>query len=58
MMHGMSEDKKAPFETLQIRLPADMLKAIDAIVADRMERPTRTLVIREMIARGLESVKV
>ena len=50
-MHG-----KAMQLTIPLRLPADMVDKIDAIVAGRPEQPSRNLVIRELIARGLQEL--
>ncbi len=40
---------------IALRLPAEMLDALDAIVAERLDRPDRTAVIRELLAEGLEA---
>lgn len=50
-MHG-----KAMQLTIPLRLPADMVVKIDAIVAGRPEQPSRNLVIRELIAKGLQEL--
>ena len=51
-MHG-----KAMQLTIPLRLPADMVVKIDAIVAVRPEQPSRNLVIRELIAKGLQELE-
>ena len=51
-MHG-----KAMQLTIPLRLPADMVVKIDAIVARRPEQPSRNLVIRELIAKGLQELR-
>ena len=38
---------------VMIRFPAEMLEAIDAIAARRMDRPERSSVIRELVAEAL-----
>lgn len=47
-MHG-----KAMQLTIPLRLPAELVERIDAIVESRVEQPSRNLVIRELIVRGL-----
>lgn len=47
-MHG-----KAMQLTIPLRLPGELVARIDAIVESRPEQPSRNLVIRELIARGL-----
>lgn len=44
---------KAMQLTIPLRLPAELVERIDAIVDSRAEQPSRNLVIRELIARGL-----
>jgi metal-responsive CopG/Arc/MetJ family transcriptional regulator len=51
-MHG-----KAMQLTIPLRLPADLVDRIDAIVDSRAEQPSRNLVIRELIVRGLLDVE-
>lgn len=38
---------------IAIRLPDEMLSAIDGLLDGRMDRPDRTAVIRELLAEGL-----
>lgn len=38
---------------VQIRFPSEMLARIDAIREQRLDRPDRSIVIRELIAEGL-----
>jgi metal-responsive CopG/Arc/MetJ family transcriptional regulator len=38
---------------IAIRLPVDMLEAVDAIVAERYGQADRTQVMRELIAQSL-----
>jgi Arc/MetJ-type ribon-helix-helix transcriptional regulator len=45
--------KRALGEPLSLRFPAEMLEAIDAIVAGRMDRPDRSAVVRELVAEAL-----
>lgn len=42
-----------PMKQIALRLPAEMLSALDALVAERMDRPDRTAIIRELLAEGL-----
>jgi predicted DNA-binding protein len=43
--------------TIPLRLPEELVDRIDAIVDSRAERPSRNLVIRELIVRGLLEVE-
>lgn len=47
-MHG-----RAMQFTIPLRLPAELVNRIDAIVDGRAEQPSRNLVICELIACGL-----
>lgn len=38
---------------VMVRFPQEMLDAIDAIIADRMDKPDRSSMIRELIAEAL-----
>lgn len=38
---------------VQVRFPSEMLARIDAIRDKRLDRPERSIVIRELIAEGL-----
>ena len=38
---------------LALRFPDEMLEAIDAIAAGRLDRPDRSAVIRELVAEAL-----
>jgi metal-responsive CopG/Arc/MetJ family transcriptional regulator len=42
---------------MALRFPDEMLEAIDAIAASRMDRPDRSAVIRQLIAEALEARK-
>jgi hypothetical protein len=44
---------RAMHRPLALRLPVRVLEQIDAIVADRMDQPDRTAVIRELIVEAL-----
>jgi len=46
-----------PMTQLAIRLTDQQLKAIDRVIAERRGVPDRTSVIRELITRGLETLK-
>lgn len=46
-----------PMKQIAIRFPESMLAEIDAIIADRMDRPDRSAIIRQMVAEGLEQRK-
>ncbi len=40
---------------VMIRFPEAMLDEIDSLIADRMDRPDRSGVIRELIAEAIEA---
>jgi Arc/MetJ-type ribon-helix-helix transcriptional regulator len=42
---------------IALRFPEEMLEAIDAISASRMDRPDRSAVIRQLVAEALEARK-
>lgn len=48
---------EAPMRQIAIRLPDEMLNAIDYLLEDRMDRPDRTAVIRELLAEALKARK-
>lgn len=50
---GRPAGPEEPMKQIALRLPAEMLEALDAIVANRLDRPDRTAVIRELLAGGL-----
>lgn len=52
---GRPPGPEEPMKQIALRLPAEMLDALDAIVAERLDRPDRTAVIRELLAEGLEA---
>ena len=45
--------KRALGPPLALRFPDEMLKAIDAVAAGRMDRPDRSAVVRELVAEAL-----
>jgi metal-responsive CopG/Arc/MetJ family transcriptional regulator len=42
---------------IAIRLPEEMLEAVDEIIAERFGQPDRTAIIRELLAGALASRK-
>lgn len=38
---------------IAVRLPVDMLDEIDAMCAERMDRPDRSVLVRELLAKGI-----
>lgn len=42
-------------QPVMVRFPAEMLQQIDDIAADRLDRPERSGVIRELIAEALHN---
>lgn len=40
-------------QQIAIRLPRPMLDAIDALVSDRLDRPDRTAIMRELLAEAI-----
>jgi Arc/MetJ-type ribon-helix-helix transcriptional regulator len=42
---------------IAIRLPDEMLAAIDSLLVERMDRPDRTAVIRELLAEAIAARK-
>lgn len=44
-----------PMKQIALRLPAEMLRRLDAIVEERLDQPDRTAVIRELLAEGLDA---
>ena len=41
-------------QQIALRLPKPMLAAIDEIVADQLDQPERSAIIRELLAEALE----
>ena len=44
-------------QQIAIRLPIEMLQAIEAIAAERMDKPDRSNLIREMLADGIKRAR-
>lgn len=40
---------------VMVRFPQEMIEAIDAIINDRMDKPDRSSMIRELIAEALDA---
>jgi len=50
---GRPRADEAPMQQIAIRLPRPMLDAIDALVSDRLDRPDRTAIMRELLAEAI-----
>ena len=44
-------------QPVNIRLPSDLIEAIDKIIEDRVGQSDRPTVVRELIARGLKDLR-
>ena len=42
-------------DQITVRVPPQMLEAIDSIIAGRLDRPDRSSVIRELVAEALQA---
>lgn len=45
----------AMLSPVMVRFPREMIEAIDAIIDDRMDKPDRSSMIRELIAEALDA---
>lgn len=52
---GRPKKPEGAMRQVAIRFPEEMLEALDAIAAERLDRPDRASVVREIIAQALEA---
>lgn len=50
----LSPDEKL-LEPVMIRLPHDIMRRLEAIQASRLDRPTKSAIVRELLAKALGS---
>ena len=53
--HRQRASGRASYTPLALGFPGPLVEAIDAIVADRVDGPSRSAVIRELLAEALEA---
>jgi Arc/MetJ-type ribon-helix-helix transcriptional regulator len=51
------KEGKAMMTPIPVRFPEEMIEAIEAIQAKRMDRPEKSAVIRELVAEALTARK-
>jgi hypothetical protein len=51
------KEGKAMMTPIPVRFPEQMIEAIEAIQAERMDRPDKSAVIRELVAEALAARK-
>ena len=46
---------KKAMRQIALRLPTELLTAVDDLIADRLDRPDRSALIRELLAEAIEA---